>query len=124
MGNAEAAQREFQKLLDHRGLTQNYLLHPLAQLQSARAYAMLAQKNSIQTDGYPSLPEALDRAGVAYQHFFATWQHADGDIPILRQARIEWQEANARTAKARLEGAISLTKTTARPAAGAVVTVH
>jgi tetratricopeptide (TPR) repeat protein len=122
MGNAEAAQREFQKLLDHRGLTQNYFLHPLAQLQSARAYAMLAQKNSIQTGA--SLPEALDRAGEAYQNFFTTWQHADGDIPILRQARIEWQEANARTAKPRLEGALSLTKTTARPAAGAVVTVH
>jgi hypothetical protein len=30
------------------------------------------------------------KARSAYQDFFALWQHADPDIPILKQARTEY----------------------------------
>ena len=38
--NGPAAAAEFQKLLDHQGIVQNFLLGSLAHLQIGRAYAM------------------------------------------------------------------------------------
>ncbi len=70
-----AAAREFQKLLDHRGLVVNYPLASLAHLGLARAYAM-------------SGDTAKTRA--AYQDFFTLWKDADPDIPILKEARAEY----------------------------------
>ena len=73
--NGLAAEGEFQKLLDHRGIVQNYLLGALAHLQIGRAYAMAGD---------------TAKAKSAYQDFFALWKDADSDIPILKEAKTEF----------------------------------
>jgi eukaryotic-like serine/threonine-protein kinase len=71
---AEAA-REFQIILDHRGLLWNCPTMPLAHLGIARAYAM--QGNSA-------------KAKAAYQDFLTLWKDADPDIPIYKAAKAEY----------------------------------
>ena len=72
---SEAAQ-EFQKLLDVRGANGVDVLVPIAHLGLARAYAL----------------EGDDaRSRVAYQDFFAMWKNADPDVPILKQAKTEYE---------------------------------
>ena len=66
---------DFQEIIDHRGIVQNQIIGPLAHLGLVRAYAL--QGDSI-------------RARTAYQDFFTLWQHADPDIPILKQAKNEY----------------------------------
>jgi eukaryotic-like serine/threonine-protein kinase len=73
--NGAAAATEFQKFLDHRGITLNYPLGALAHLGLARAYA---------TEGDTA------KARAAYNDFFTLWKDADADIPILQQARAEF----------------------------------
>ena len=73
--DGNAAAREFQKFLDHRGVVVNYPLASLAHLGLARSY---------------SLAGATPRAKAAYQDFFALWKDADPDIPILKQAQAEY----------------------------------
>ncbi|HUJ83511.1 MAG TPA: hypothetical protein VLW83_16615, partial [Candidatus Acidoferrales bacterium] len=73
--NGSAAATEFQKFLDHRGITLNYPLGALAHLGLARAYAL-------QGDGA--------KARAAYNDFFTLWKDADSDIPILQQAKAEY----------------------------------
>jgi serine/threonine protein kinase/Tfp pilus assembly protein PilF len=72
---AGEAQREFQKILDHRGLSGNSPIAVLARLGLARAYVL--QGDSA-------------KGHTAYQDFFALWKDADPDIPILRQAKAEY----------------------------------
>jgi serine/threonine protein kinase len=72
--NARAAE-EFQKIIDHYGLVLNFPLGVLAHLQLARASRMGG--NTVQ-------------ARTAYQDFFALWKDADRDIPILKQAKVEY----------------------------------
>jgi DNA-binding winged helix-turn-helix (wHTH) protein len=69
------AAAEFQKILDHRGIVLNEPIGALAHLQLARAY-------SLQGDSA--------KARVAYQDFLALWKDADGDIPLLREAKSEY----------------------------------
>ena len=71
---AEAA-AEFQKILDHRGWYPASPLYPLAHLGLARAAAQTGD---------------TARARKAYQDFFALWKDADPDIPILQEARQEY----------------------------------
>ena len=71
----DEAAPEFQKILDHRGIVQNEPIGALAHLQLGRAYAM-------QGDGA--------RARSAYQDFLTLWKDADPDIPILKQAKVEY----------------------------------
>jgi eukaryotic-like serine/threonine-protein kinase len=73
--NGTAAATEFQKFLDHRGITLNFPLGALAHLGLARAYAM--QGDSA-------------KARAAYQDFLTLWKDADPDIPILQQAKAEY----------------------------------
>jgi tetratricopeptide (TPR) repeat protein len=73
--NGSAAAREFQKLLDHRGLVFNYPLAALAHLQLARAYALSGDK---------------PKAKAAYQDFFTLWKDADPTIPILVAAKSDF----------------------------------
>jgi tetratricopeptide (TPR) repeat protein len=73
--NGAAAASEFQKFLDHRGVTINYPLGALARLGLARAYALQGD---------------LAKARTAYQDFFALWKDADPDIPILKEAKAEY----------------------------------
>ena len=69
------AAQEFQKILDHRGITGNSPVAPLAHLGLARAYALSGDTT---------------KAKTGYQDFFALWKDADPDIPILKQAKAEY----------------------------------
>src|SRR5437870_1700226 len=73
----QAAVIEFQKFLDHRGIVINFPIGALAHLQLGRAYA-------VQGD--------IGKARTAYQDFFAFWKDADPDIPILKEAKAEYEK--------------------------------
>jgi tetratricopeptide (TPR) repeat protein/predicted Ser/Thr protein kinase len=73
--NGAAAATEFQKFLDHRGVTLNYPLGALAHLGLARSYALSGE---------------TVKAKTAYNDFFTLWKDADADIPILQQAKAEY----------------------------------
>ncbi len=72
--NGTAAVAEFQKLLDQKGIVENFVTGALAHLQIGRAYAMAGE---------------IAKAEVAYQDFLGLWKDADPDIPILKQAKTE-----------------------------------
>jgi serine/threonine protein kinase/tetratricopeptide (TPR) repeat protein len=74
-GDAQQAVAEFQKLIDHRGVVQNFVLGALVHLQMGRAY--LATGDTA-------------KAHVQYQNFFAIWKDADPDILILKEAKAEY----------------------------------
>ena len=59
--NGRAAAAEFQKMLDHRGVMQNFVIGSLAHLGIARAYVM---------EG------SISQAKAAYEDFFALWKDA------------------------------------------------
>jgi eukaryotic-like serine/threonine-protein kinase len=71
------AAAEFHKFLDQRGVAVNCPLAALARLQLGRAYALAG--DSI-------------KARSSYQDFFALWKDADSDIPVLIQAKAEYQK--------------------------------
>jgi eukaryotic-like serine/threonine-protein kinase len=71
---ADAAM-EFQKLIDHRGITISDPISAVARLQLARADAMAGEKT---------------KAKNAYQNFLDLWKDADPDIPILKEAKAEY----------------------------------
>ena len=75
--NGTAAAAEFQKFLDHRGIVLNFPLGALAHLGLARAYALSGDTT---------------KARTAYQDFFALWKDADSDIPILREAKADYEK--------------------------------
>ena len=67
---------EFQKILDRRGQFDTSPLFPLSYLGLARAAAIAGD---------------TARSRRAYQDFFALWREADSDIPILQEARQEYE---------------------------------
>jgi serine/threonine protein kinase/Flp pilus assembly protein TadD len=73
--DGNAAAREFQKLIDHRGIVLNYPLAALAHLGLGRAYALAGD---------------TAKAKSAYQDFLALWKGADPDVPILKEAKAEY----------------------------------
>jgi DNA-binding winged helix-turn-helix (wHTH) protein/tetratricopeptide (TPR) repeat protein len=70
---------EFQKLLDHEGINAASPRHALAELGLARSYAIQGERA---------------KASAAYKHFLSIWTEADSDLPILRQAKIEFSRLN------------------------------
>ncbi len=70
---AEAA-REFQKIMDHRGIVIGDAFGVLAHLGMARAYALQGDKA---------------KARKNYQDFLTLWSDADSEIPILKKAKLE-----------------------------------
>jgi eukaryotic-like serine/threonine-protein kinase len=85
IGQADAADAEFQKILDHSGIVWNCWTGALAHLGVARANA-LQTKNLSGADA----DAARVRALAAYKDFFTLWKDADSDIPILKQAKAEY----------------------------------
>lgn len=73
--DGRAAAAEFQKFIDHPGIVLNYPTGALAFLQLGRAEAMSGD---------------TAKARKAYQDFFALWEGADADIPILKEAKTEY----------------------------------
>jgi tetratricopeptide (TPR) repeat protein len=75
--DGKAAEAEFQKILDHRGVVLNFPIASLAHLGLGRARALRGD---------------MAGATAAYQDFFALWQSADADVPILKAARGEYEK--------------------------------
>jgi len=75
--NGTAAAAEFQKFLDHRGIVENFPLGALAHLGLARAYAISGD---------------TAKAKAACQDFLTLWKDADPDIPILKEAKAEYEK--------------------------------
>jgi len=75
--HGSAAAAEFQKILDHRGFVQNCSTGALAHVGVARAEALAGDSA---------------KARAAYQDFFTLWKDADPDIPILREAKSEFDK--------------------------------
>jgi eukaryotic-like serine/threonine-protein kinase len=71
------AAAEFQKILQHRGVVFNEPIGALAHLGIARAYG---------------LNRDTFKARAAYGDFLALWKDADAEIPILKQAKAEYQK--------------------------------
>jgi len=75
--NGTGAVVEFQKLLDHPGIVGNWPFGALAHLEVGRAYAIVGD---------------TPKSKAAYQDFFALWKDADPDIPILKEAKAEYEK--------------------------------
>jgi tetratricopeptide (TPR) repeat protein len=73
-GNEAAA--EFQKILDNRGQAPLSVLYPLSHLGLARAAALTGD---------------LSKSRKAYQDFLALWKDADPDLPVLKEAKQEYE---------------------------------
>ena len=71
------AAAEFQKVLDHRGANALSPTYALARLGLGRALALQGQ---------------TAQARTAYQDFLAFWKDADPDIPVLKQAKEEYEK--------------------------------
>jgi tetratricopeptide (TPR) repeat protein len=74
-GQPQQATAEFQKVLDHPGLVGNHVAGALAHFQIARAQTMMGDK---------------DAARKSYQDFLTLWKDADPDIPVYKQAKVEY----------------------------------
>ncbi len=72
--NGPAAAAQFQKLLDHPGISLNFPPAVMSRLQIARAEAMAGDNSKAQS---------------AYQNFLSVWQDADPNIRIRQQAQQE-----------------------------------
>jgi len=73
--NGTAAAAEFQKMLDHSGVVQNFVTGSLAHLQIGRAYAISGD---------------AAKAKAAYEEFFSLWKDSDPELLILKQAKAEY----------------------------------
>ena len=74
--DGKTADAEFQKILDNRGVVLNFPLGSLARLGLARARALNGDKKG---------------ALSAYQDFLALWQGADPGLPVLKEAKAEYE---------------------------------
>jgi tetratricopeptide (TPR) repeat protein len=72
-----SAAAEFQKILDHRSVSPLDVAYALARLGLGRALALEGQ---------------TAKARTTYQDFLAFWKDADPDIPVLKQAKEEYDK--------------------------------
>jgi hypothetical protein len=70
------AAAEFQKVLDHPGIVLYEPIGALARLGMARAHALAGDTGA---------------ARKAYEDFLDLWKDADPDIPMLKEARAEYE---------------------------------
>ena len=77
LNRSNEAALEFQKIIDHRGWDPAAPMYPLAHLGRARAL---------------SLAGDLTGSRKSYQDFFALWKDADSDLPVLIDARKEYEQ--------------------------------
>jgi eukaryotic-like serine/threonine-protein kinase len=74
--NGALAAAEFQKIIDHRGWDVLSPLWPLAHLGLARAAALQGD---------------VAKSRQAYEDFFRLWKEADVDLPVLSEAKREYE---------------------------------
>jgi eukaryotic-like serine/threonine-protein kinase len=79
-GQIPQAVTEFERVLALKNYWPPDLMAPLALLGLARSYARVEDKQKSRT---------------AYQQFLALWKVADPDIPILKQAKAEYESCNS-----------------------------
>jgi predicted Zn-dependent protease len=77
LGKGADAAVEFQKILDHRGYAPMSPLFPLAHLGLARAATLQGDTGKVRK---------------AYEDFFALWKDADADVPVLIEAKKEYEK--------------------------------
>jgi eukaryotic-like serine/threonine-protein kinase len=70
------AAAEFQKIIEHRGWDVLSPLWPLAHLGLARAAALQGD---------------AEKGRQAYEKFFRLWKEADADLPVLSEAKREYE---------------------------------
>ncbi len=75
--NGGAAASEFQKILDHRGWSPASPLYPLAHLGLARAAVLQGDTAKVRK---------------SYQEFLTLWKDADADLPVLIEAKKEYEK--------------------------------
>jgi hypothetical protein len=66
---------QYKKILANPGIDAISTRYPMAQLGLARAYAGENNKTA---------------SRIEYEKFFAMWKDADADVPVLKQARLEY----------------------------------
>jgi tetratricopeptide (TPR) repeat protein len=76
-GRPDLALQEFNNILANPGIDPVYLYYPLAQLGVAKAYASQHRSNESRR---------------AYEKLFELWKHADPDLPVLRQAHLDYAQ--------------------------------
>jgi tetratricopeptide (TPR) repeat protein len=76
LGRGPDAAAEFRKILDHPGIIPVEVVHPLARLGLARASALAGDDVA---------------ARKHYEDFLTLWKDADPDVPVLQQAKVEYQ---------------------------------
>jgi serine/threonine protein kinase/tetratricopeptide (TPR) repeat protein len=86
-GQGSAAAAEFRKILDHGGIVWNCWTGALAHLGVACANDLQAR-----TSRGADADAARVRALAAYKDFLALWKDADPDIPVLKQAKTEYEK--------------------------------
>jgi tetratricopeptide (TPR) repeat protein len=74
MGRHHEAAAEFQKILDHPGITLNDPIGPMARLQLARALSASGDR---------------EKSAAVYKDLIAIWKDADPDIPVVQEAKAE-----------------------------------
>jgi tetratricopeptide (TPR) repeat protein len=77
LGNGEAAAAEFKRIIDSRGLEPQDVFYPMAHLGLGRAAHLMGN---------------IPASRRAYQDFFLLWKDADPDIPILKEAKAEYEK--------------------------------
>ena len=75
--SGKEAAAEYQRILDHRNAEVFSPVYPLAHLGLARAAALTGDTGKSRTE---------------YQNFFAAWKDADADLPVLVQAKKEYEQ--------------------------------
>jgi eukaryotic-like serine/threonine-protein kinase len=80
MGQHREAAKEFERILQHPGITLNDPVGPLARLQLARALSASGD---------------CARSRTVYRDLLAIWQNADSDITLIRDARAEFAQITA-----------------------------
>jgi hypothetical protein len=83
------AAKEFQQIIEHRAVTYFFAIHPVSQLQLARAWAAAANEGDATAKA-----DAVVAARKAYQDFLALWKDADANNPIFQQAKAEYAKLN------------------------------
>ena len=73
----DEAASEFQKILDHRGITGMWMAYPASIVGLARAQVLMG-----------------DEAGArkSYKDFLTLWKDADPNVPLLQEAKAEYEK--------------------------------
>ncbi|MFN2532856.1 MAG: protein kinase [Pyrinomonadaceae bacterium] len=75
--SGQQAAAEFERIIENRGMEPLSIFYPLAYLGMARAQVLLGDTS---------------KARQFYQDFFALWKDADHDLPVLTQAKKEYDQ--------------------------------